>query len=79
MKLRHSNIEKLPLDLFEVLIVGGGINGAVSAATPAGHADEATSYALDAVSFARKHQHHGWEACALRLQGESLPLPMSSM
>jgi glycerol-3-phosphate dehydrogenase len=30
--LRKSNIQKLPEDVFDVLIVGGGINGAVSAA-----------------------------------------------
>lgn len=30
--LRHSNISQLPLGTFDVLIVGGGINGAVSAA-----------------------------------------------
>lgn len=30
--LRKSNIEKLPKETFDVLIVGGGINGAVSAA-----------------------------------------------
>ena len=30
--LRTSNIKKLPIDTFDVLIVGGGINGAVSAA-----------------------------------------------
>jgi glycerol-3-phosphate dehydrogenase len=32
MKLRHNNIEKLDRRTFDVLIVGGGINGAVSAA-----------------------------------------------
>ncbi|GAA6183520.1 glycerol-3-phosphate dehydrogenase/oxidase [Aliiglaciecola sp. NS0011-25] len=32
MNLRKSNIAKLPQDTFDVLIVGGGINGAVSAA-----------------------------------------------
>ena len=31
--LRKSNIEKLPKEEFDVLIVGGGINGAVSAAS----------------------------------------------
>lgn len=33
MKLRESNIEKLKKDTFDVLILGGGINGAVSAAS----------------------------------------------
>ncbi len=32
MKLRQKNIEKLQTDEYDVLIVGGGINGAVSAA-----------------------------------------------
>lgn len=32
MKLRQSNLDKLESRLFDVLIVGGGINGAVSAA-----------------------------------------------
>jgi alpha-glycerophosphate oxidase/glycerol-3-phosphate dehydrogenase len=32
MKLRNTNISKLPNELFDVLIIGGGINGAVSAA-----------------------------------------------
>ena len=30
--LRKNNIEKLPHGIFDVLIIGGGINGAVSAA-----------------------------------------------
>lgn len=33
MKLRESNIEKLKKETFDVLILGGGINGAVSAAS----------------------------------------------
>jgi glycerol-3-phosphate dehydrogenase len=33
MKLRESNIEKLKRETFDVLILGGGINGAVSAAS----------------------------------------------
>ncbi|WCL50302.1 glycerol-3-phosphate dehydrogenase/oxidase [Leptospira sp. GIMC2001] len=33
MKLRESNIEKLNSEVFDVLILGGGINGAVSAAS----------------------------------------------
>lgn len=33
MKLRDSNIEKLDTRLFDVLIIGGGINGAVSASS----------------------------------------------
>ena len=36
MKLRTSNLEKLEQEIFDVLIVGGGINGAVSAAALAG-------------------------------------------
>jgi glycerol-3-phosphate dehydrogenase len=32
MKLRASNIAKLKHQAFDVLIVGGGINGAVAAA-----------------------------------------------
>ena len=32
MSLRDSNIEKLASETFDVLILGGGINGAVSAA-----------------------------------------------
>lgn len=32
MKLRQHNIQKLEADIFDVLIIGGGINGAVSAA-----------------------------------------------
>jgi glycerol-3-phosphate dehydrogenase len=31
MKLRQQNIQKLKADTFDVLIIGGGINGAVSA------------------------------------------------
>ncbi len=31
-QLRKNNIKKLPQDIFDVLIIGGGINGAVSAA-----------------------------------------------
>ena len=30
--LRKTNIQKLPEKIFDVLIIGGGINGAVSAA-----------------------------------------------
>ncbi|MCP5160771.1 MAG: FAD-dependent oxidoreductase, partial [Hahellaceae bacterium] len=36
MQLRHTNIEKLKNSRFDVLIIGGGINGAVSAAALAG-------------------------------------------
>lgn len=36
MKLRESNVEKLGEDTFDVLILGGGINGAVAAAALAG-------------------------------------------
>ncbi|MEI7613227.1 MAG: glycerol-3-phosphate dehydrogenase/oxidase [Betaproteobacteria bacterium] len=36
MKLRASNIEKLSKGLYDVLIVGGGINGAVAAAALSG-------------------------------------------
>lgn len=36
MKLRLTNIEKLRQNTFDVLIIGGGINGAVSAAALAG-------------------------------------------
>ena len=32
MKLRESNIAKLSQGVYDVLIIGGGINGAVSAA-----------------------------------------------
>ena len=32
MRLRDSNIEKLPQNTYDVLVIGGGINGAVSAA-----------------------------------------------
>ena len=31
-QLRDNNIKKLPQDVYDVLIIGGGINGAVSAA-----------------------------------------------
>lgn len=33
MSLRYTNIDKLDDDIFDVLIIGGGINGAVSAAS----------------------------------------------
>jgi len=33
MDLRNSNIEKLANETYDVLIIGGGINGAVSAAS----------------------------------------------
>ncbi|MFK8049336.1 MAG: glycerol-3-phosphate dehydrogenase/oxidase [Halioglobus sp.] len=33
MDLRHSNIERLKRDSFDVVIIGGGINGAVAAAS----------------------------------------------
>ncbi len=36
MKLRNTNIDKLSQSVYDVLIVGGGINGAVSAAALAG-------------------------------------------
>ncbi len=36
MTLRDSNVEKLGEDIFDVLVIGGGINGAVSAASLAG-------------------------------------------
>ena len=36
MNLRQTNIEKLQQETFDVLIIGGGINGAVSAAALAG-------------------------------------------
>ena len=32
MKLRNSNVRRLSIEEYDVLIVGGGINGAVSAA-----------------------------------------------
>jgi alpha-glycerophosphate oxidase/glycerol-3-phosphate dehydrogenase len=32
LKLRASNLEKLEQRVFDVLVVGGGVNGAVSAA-----------------------------------------------
>jgi glycerol-3-phosphate dehydrogenase len=40
MKLRRSNLAKLRQQTFDVLIVGGGINGAVSAAALAGRGAE---------------------------------------
>jgi len=36
MQLRQTNIDKLNSEIFDVLVVGGGINGAVSAAALAG-------------------------------------------
>ena len=36
ISLRNSNVEKLAEQHFDVLIVGGGINGAVAAASLAG-------------------------------------------
>jgi glycerol-3-phosphate dehydrogenase len=36
MKLRESNLEKLPQGVYDALIIGGGINGAVSAAALSG-------------------------------------------
>ena len=33
MNLRRSNLEQLPRDTYDVLVVGGGINGAVAAAS----------------------------------------------
>ena len=36
MGLRESNIEKLPRGVYDVLVIGGGINGAVSAAALSG-------------------------------------------
>ncbi|EHJ91534.1 glycerol-3-phosphate dehydrogenase/oxidase [Vreelandella boliviensis] len=36
MKLRNRNIEKLPHETFDALIIGGGINGAATAAALAG-------------------------------------------
>jgi glycerol-3-phosphate dehydrogenase len=36
MGLRESNIEKLPHGVYDVLVIGGGINGAVSAAALSG-------------------------------------------
>ncbi len=36
MQLRESNIDRLPKTTYDVLIIGGGINGAVSAAALAG-------------------------------------------
>lgn len=36
MKLRNRNIEKLPTETFDALIIGGGINGAATAAALAG-------------------------------------------
>ncbi|MGI9284978.1 MAG: FAD-dependent oxidoreductase, partial [Pseudomonadales bacterium] len=33
MELRHSNLKKLSEETYDVLILGGGINGAVSAAS----------------------------------------------
>ena len=36
VSLRNSNLEKLKSETFDVLILGGGINGAVSAAALAG-------------------------------------------
>ena len=32
MKLRRTNLQKLKTETFDVMVVGGGINGAVSAA-----------------------------------------------
>ena len=36
MQLRQNNIQKLAQDTYDVLIIGGGINGAVSAAALSG-------------------------------------------
>ena len=36
MHLRQTNIERQCRDLFDVLVVGGGINGAVTAAALSG-------------------------------------------
>ena len=36
MKLRTSNIQKLSSTIYDALIIGGGINGAVSAAALSG-------------------------------------------
>ena len=36
MKLRNSNIEKLSQEVYDALVIGGGINGAVSAAALSG-------------------------------------------
>ena len=36
MRLRDTNVHKLDDDILDVLIIGGGINGAVSAASLAG-------------------------------------------
>ena len=36
MQLRQNNIQKLAHDTYDVLIIGGGINGAVSAAALSG-------------------------------------------
>ena len=36
VSLRSSNVDKLQEQVFDVLIVGGGINGAVAAASLAG-------------------------------------------
>ena len=36
MQLRNSNLQKLSQIIYDVIIIGGGINGAVSAAALAG-------------------------------------------
>ena len=56
MQLRENNITQLERDVFDVLIVGGGINGAVSAASLA--AKGARVALIDRGDFAGESSSH---------------------
>ena len=56
MKLRNNNISTLENEVFDVLIIGGGINGAVSAAALTAHG--ARVGLIDARDFAGFTSQH---------------------
>ena len=77
MKLRESNIEKLEQGTFDALIVGGGINGAVAAASLSGKGAKVAL--IEQRDFRRLHQPAIEQSCLGRHQISGKPrLPLGA-